>query len=65
MQGIPITSPAFWINEDFDEDKLGHIFRSSTDEEIPLLTERFECLRQAGQVLEEVNSFFRLHIYSD
>ena len=32
---------------------LRHIFRSATDEEIPLLKERLRCLREAGQVLYE------------
>lgn len=32
---------------------LRHVFRSTTDEEIPLLKERLRCLREAGQVLYE------------
>lgn len=52
---IPITTPTFWTNEEeFTEDVLRKVFRSETDEEIPLLEERFQCLREAGQVLEEV-----------
>ncbi|KAH7635669.1 hypothetical protein B0T09DRAFT_379456 [Sordaria sp. MPI-SDFR-AT-0083] len=52
--GIPITDPAFWINEEaFTVDVLRNVFRSATDEEIPLLQERFDCLREAGQVLHE------------
>lgn len=35
-------------------DLLRHVFRSTTDEEIPLLKERLACLREAGQVLYEV-----------
>jgi len=30
---------------------LRHVFRSATDEEIPLFQERVRCLREAGQVL--------------
>lgn len=53
-EGIPITSPDFWLDEDeFSEDVLRHVFRSATDEEIPLLEERFDCLREAGQILDE------------
>jgi hypothetical protein len=53
--GIPITTPSFWANEEeFTEEVLQKVFRSETDEQIPLLGERFQCLREAGQVLEEV-----------
>lgn len=52
--GIPITSPEFWLNEEeFTEDLLRHVFRSTSDEEIPLLKERFDCMREAAQILEE------------
>ena len=52
---IPITSPYFWVNEDeCSEAMLKHVFRSVTDEEIPLLQERLQCLREAGRVLCEV-----------
>lgn len=53
---IPITCPDFWINEDeCTEDLLRHVFRSATDEEIPLFQERVQCLREAGRVLLEVS----------
>lgn len=52
---IPITSPEFWQNEDeCTEDVIKHIFRSATEEEIPLLQERIACLREAGQILCDV-----------
>jgi hypothetical protein len=52
---IPITSSDFWQNEDeFTEEVLKHVFRSSTEEEIPLFQERMACLREAGQILYEV-----------
>ncbi|EEA28781.1 hypothetical protein TMatcc_002868 [Talaromyces marneffei ATCC 18224] len=52
--GIPITSPDFWLNEEeFTEDLLRHVFRSTSDEEIPLIKERFHCMREAGQILDE------------
>ncbi|OJD12227.1 hypothetical protein AJ78_07132 [Emergomyces pasteurianus Ep9510] len=49
---IPITSSDFWQNEDeCTEEVLRHVFRSATDEEIPMFQERVECLREAGKVL--------------
>lgn len=52
---IPITSSDFWQSEDeCTLDLLRHVFRSTTDEEIPLLEERLGCLREAGKVLYEV-----------
>jgi hypothetical protein len=33
---------------------LRQVFRSCTDEEMPLLAERLACLREAGTVLYEV-----------
>ena len=52
---IPITSSDFWQNEDeCTEEVLKHVFRSTTNEEIPLLKERLACLREAGQILYEV-----------
>ena len=35
-------------------ESLKHIFRSCTEEEMPLLPERLECLRESGRVLCEV-----------
>ncbi|PYH96600.1 hypothetical protein BO71DRAFT_439413 [Aspergillus ellipticus CBS 707.79] len=51
-ENIPITTPEFWTKEDeCTEDLIKHVFRSGTDEEIPLLQERLQCLREAGRVL--------------
>ena len=52
--GIPITDPAYWISEDCTDEKIKHVFRSATDEQIPLLDERISCLREAGEILQEV-----------
>ncbi|CAG8980362.1 hypothetical protein HYALB_00013687 [Hymenoscyphus albidus] len=53
-EGIPITSSDFWQNQDECTDEvLQHVFRSATDEEIPLFAERVRCLREAGQILYE------------
>ncbi|KAL4882607.1 hypothetical protein BJY04DRAFT_37478 [Aspergillus karnatakaensis] len=51
-EGIEITTPEFWANEEeCTEELIKHVFRSATAEEMPLLTERLECLREAGRVL--------------
>lgn len=51
---IPITSSDFWQDENECTDEvLKHVFRSSTQEEIPLFQERMACLREAGNVLYE------------
>ncbi|CZR51896.1 probable cobyrinic acid a,c-diamide synthase [Phialocephala subalpina] len=53
-EDIPITSSDFWQNEDeCTEEVLKHVFRSATEEEIPLFQERMSCLREAGQILYE------------
>lgn len=52
---IPITSSDFWQNEgECTEEVLRHVFRSATDEEMPMFNERVACLREAGQILYEV-----------
>jgi hypothetical protein len=52
---IPITTPSFYADElECPDEKLAYIFRSSTEEEIPLLQERIACLREAGRILEDV-----------
>ncbi|KAJ9192107.1 hypothetical protein DTO164E3_8524 [Paecilomyces variotii] len=51
---IPITSPEFWNDEhECTDELLRHVFRSATDEEIPMFEERVQCLREAGRVLSE------------
>jgi hypothetical protein len=52
---IPITSPDFWQSEDeCTEEVFRHVFRSATEEEMPMLHERIACLREAGKILYEV-----------
>ena len=42
--GLPITSPAFWVNEDECTDEvLRCVFRSATSEAMPLLVDRLYC----------------------
>ncbi|TAQ89338.1 hypothetical protein B7494_g2314 [Chlorociboria aeruginascens] len=58
---IPITSSDFWQNEhECTEEVLRHVFRSCTEEEIPMFKERMACLREAGQILYEVESHLEL-----
>ncbi|CAK7212995.1 hypothetical protein SCUCBS95973_001649 [Sporothrix curviconia] len=53
-EDIPITSSDFWQSEDeCDMALMRKVFRSVSDEEMPLLAERLACLRVAGQVLYE------------
>jgi hypothetical protein len=55
--GIPITDPHYWQNEEeCTLESLRHVFRSCTEEEMPLLQERLDCLREAGRVLYEVSA---------
>lgn len=52
---IPITTPSFWTNEEeCSEEVLRNVFRSETEEMIPMFEERVRCLREAGQVIKEV-----------
>eukprot|EP00128_Syssomonas_multiformis_P007236 Colp12_sorted_trinity150504_noHs@10485 len=48
-EGIPITTPSFYAN--ITDEQVRHIFRSDTDEEVPLLPERAKNLREVGTVL--------------
>jgi hypothetical protein len=41
------------------------VFRSATNEEIPLFDERLACLREAGRVLYEVGVEFEIFIWPD
>ncbi|KAL1654657.1 hypothetical protein SLS61_002847 [Didymella pomorum] len=53
-EGIPITSPELWIDEENCTDEvLKNVFRSVNDEEPPMFEARIKCLREAGRVLEE------------
>ena len=53
VDGVPITSPDFWVNEiECSEAVIRDVFRSSTAEEMPLMTDRIDCMREAGNVLQ-------------
>ena len=58
-EGIPITTPRFWSNDNFSE-KAEQVFRSATDEVAPLLAQRIVVLQEASEVLRRV----RLQIVS-
>ena len=54
-EGIPITSPDFWQDEEeCTSEVFAHVFRSSTSTSIAMLDERLKVLREAGQILYEV-----------
>ncbi|MCJ1462863.1 hypothetical protein MMC07_001466 [Pseudocyphellaria aurata] len=53
-EGIPITNPTYWIDDECTDEILRHVFRSVTTDTIPLLDERISCLREAGKILHEV-----------
>ncbi|KAL6050688.1 Queuosine salvage protein [Balamuthia mandrillaris] len=48
-EGIPFTSAEYM--RDVTKEKLRHIFRSETEEELPMLEERVGVLNEAGSVL--------------
>ncbi|CAG8701109.1 3505_t:CDS:10 [Funneliformis caledonium] len=53
-EGIPITTPSVYASaENLNDDKIKYAFRSHTGEEIPLLQERINCMREAGKILVE------------
>lgn len=52
--GVPITDPQFWVSEDFNLKVISKIFKSDgNDVEVPLLNERFQVLREAGEALQK------------
>lgn len=62
--GIPITTPAFWrIDEDFDA-TMEKVFRSATDEPIPLFGQRVAVMREAAEALHKVRfTIMRHHVF--
>ena len=51
---VPVTTPRFWSDPACSDQTFARVFRSATDEEIPMLAERIELLREAAEVLTEV-----------
>lgn len=62
-QGIKITSPEFWASSDFTIDVLQNVFRSETLEQVPLLQERFNVLKEAGKVITQVCNRLKYYYY--
>ena len=55
-EGIPITKPSFWLDENAcTAEVFRHVFRSATAEDMPLMEKRIDCIREAGQVLQKVS----------
>lgn len=52
--GIPITTPEYWISPEFSKDTLAQIFASETAEQVPLLEERYGVLVEAGRTLQKM-----------
>ncbi|KAF2431058.1 hypothetical protein EJ08DRAFT_197269 [Tothia fuscella] len=51
-EGIPITSPSFWHDEnECTEEVYRKLFRSATEEQIPLFDKRVVVLQEAAEVL--------------
>ena len=53
-EGVPIITPKFWNERECSDEMLRRVFCSATDEDMPLLGERIEILREAGRILHEV-----------
>ncbi|KAL1599478.1 hypothetical protein SLS60_007281 [Paraconiothyrium brasiliense] len=47
------SKPATSKRVGWSEDVLRHVFRSSTAEEIPMFSQRVQCLREAGRILHD------------
>ena len=51
-QGIPITTPSFWIDREKCSDEVFQsVFKSCTSAAMPLLDQRISMMREAGQIL--------------
>ncbi len=53
QEGINVTDPAYLAQ--LDKDKLAQILRSDSDVKMPMLDERLEVLKEAGDVLVNVS----------
>ena len=60
--GIPMTSPAYWISEsECTDTALKDIFESITSEDMPLVGDRIHCIREAGNILQEVEPRYGIY----
>ncbi|KAA8915218.1 hypothetical protein TRICI_002575 [Trichomonascus ciferrii] len=51
--GIPITTPSFWLSENFPE-VAKKVFRSENREDMPMFDKRIEVLQEAGKTFERM-----------
>ncbi|KAK3677895.1 hypothetical protein LTR78_001990 [Recurvomyces mirabilis] len=51
--GVPITTPAFWRSEEMTEQVFEGVFRSATNERMPMLQQRIAVLKEAAELLHE------------
>jgi len=52
---IPITTASTYASDErLTDEQIRYIFRSETEEQIPLLQQRITLMREAGRVLVEV-----------
>lgn len=54
-EGIPITTPRFWRTTEDLGATMEHVFRSATNEQVPLFEQRVAVLKEAAEVLFEVS----------
>ncbi|KAK5701576.1 hypothetical protein LTR97_004391 [Elasticomyces elasticus] len=52
-EGIPITTPRYWRSPECTDEALHKVFRSTTEESMPMLQERLAVLREAAAILHE------------
>ncbi|KAK0259766.1 hypothetical protein LTR57_018277 [Friedmanniomyces endolithicus] len=52
-EGVPITSPRYWRSHEATDEILRTVFRSATNEPMPLLDQRIAILREAAEILHE------------
>lgn len=54
LEGIPILKTQWWAKEATDEE-LQHVFRSDSEEEMPMINERIRVMREDGGILLSVS----------
>jgi hypothetical protein len=54
MEDIPILKTQWWAKEATDKE-LRHVFRSDSEEEMPMINERIRVMREDGGILLSVS----------